>query len=69
VTFDRLWARVKESSQRYAAQNRHLNVAEAKQIVRALCESERISELSQEAIEFFALELMRLTDEREGRST
>jgi hypothetical protein len=69
MTFDRLWARVKESSQRYAAQNRHLSNAEAEQVVRALCESERISELSQEAIDFFARELKRLTDVREGRST
>jgi|GEM_PF-2497514 hypothetical protein len=69
MTFDRLWARVKESSQRYAAQNRNLNAAEAEQVVRALCASKRTSELSQEAIDFFTRELMPLTDEREGCST
>jgi hypothetical protein len=63
MPIDRVWALVKETSQRYGACGRRLSQAEAERVVRAICANDRMPELPQEAIDYFARELVRLTRE------
>lgn len=65
---NRVWNRMKSSAERHARQSGVLSVREAKLEVAKLCESEKTEQPPDDALEYLAAELVRLTVEgRDGR--
>lgn len=64
---NRVWNRMKTSAQRYARVRGNISVREAKLEVAKLCQSEKMVQPPDDALEYLAGELVRLT--MEGRSS
>ena len=63
---NRVWTRMKASAERHARRTGYLSVREAKLEVAKLCESEKTEQPPDDALEYLANELVRLT--LEGRN-
>ena len=63
---NRVWTRMKASAKRHARRTGYLSVREAKLEVAKLCQSEKTEQPHDDALEYLANELVRLT--LEGRN-
>jgi hypothetical protein len=63
MAVDRVWLGIKKAANLNARRRHRLTRSESERIVRDLCSAEAKISLPRDAIEYFARELMRLTEE------
>jgi hypothetical protein len=63
---DRIWQNVKETALRQARNKHRLSREESERIVESICITEGRLSLPRDAIEYFARELVRLTDDQQA---
>lgn len=67
MAVDRIWLRIKETARRTARRKSPLSPTDAERIVEGIVAEERIS-VPRDAVEYFARELLRLTENPQTRA-